>query len=273
MSQLLSYGSYLEALSDEELVELIQAKSGTNGIDRIEDFEAWYGERIGRPWENLRPLRMVLVGLGADGEARRIVEFLQGYAVRIELLTFHGFRHKDTTILAVQAEAISGNDDKARTFRPRPAKSQEELLRSLEERAKASGLAGVWADAFTEMRIHSDSHYAKESGITFSRYAPHLDLGGRFKVRAPFSLNLEANGRIRVTFFPAAVHLCRDEFAKADTGINFERQTPSNAPTTAGVAEEWFSLLDEEGWGRHRDALLTLCKNVAEAWAEARKNA
>ncbi|MCY3593549.1 MAG: endonuclease NucS [Acidobacteria bacterium] len=266
VAQLLNYGSHLDSLSDQEVVALIERGSGSHGIEAIADFEDWYSDCVGRPLETLRPLRMVLVGLGADEEARRIVEFLQGHGVRIDLLTFHGFSHGQTTILAMKAEAP--DDANRRTLPSRPTVSEEELLRSLRQRAEDDGVAALWDDAFSEMRQHSDSHYAKKSGITFC-CSPHLDLGGANRVRAPFSLNLEHDGGLRFTYFPGAVHLCPDEFAQADNEIHFKRQRPSNAPTTGTVSEEWFTVFDEEGWHWHRDLLLSLCEGVSEAWKTA----
>lgn len=269
ISQLLSYGSHLESLAEKDLVALIERGSGSNGVTPITDFEDWYSDRIGRPRDNLRPLRMVLVGLGADEEARRIVEFLQGHGVRIDLLTFHGFSHAGKTILAVHDDSASLDDESPRAVRPRPTESQPELLRSLQERAKENGVAEFWDEAYRRMRRHSDTHYAKKSGITFCRHPPHLDLGGPYRVRAPFSLNLERDGRIRVTFFPGAVHLCFDEFTEAAEDIDFKKQPPANAPTTDTVSEEWFSLLTEAEWRLHGADLLALCERVAEAWKAA----
>ncbi|MXZ39749.1 MAG: DUF91 domain-containing protein [Holophagales bacterium] len=266
VAQLLNYGSHLDSLSDQEVVALIERGSGSHGIEAIADFEDWYSDRVGRPLETLRPLRMVLVGLGADEEARRIVEFLQNHGVRIDLLTFHGFSHGETTILAMKAEAP--DDGNRRAPPSRPAVSEEDLLRSLRERAEDGGVAALWDDAFRDMRQHSDTHYAKKSGITFC-CSPHLDLGGATRVRAPFSLNLEHDGRIRITYFPGAVHLCPDDFAQADNETHFSRQPPSNAPTTGTVSEEWFIVLDEEGWHWHQERLLYLCDRVSEAWKTA----
>ncbi len=273
VSQLLSYGSHLESLSDKDLVALIERGSGSNGITPIPDFEDWYSDRIGRPRDNLRPLRMVLVGLGADEEARRIVEFLRGYGVQIDLLTFHGFSHGGETLLAVHDDSASLDDESPRAARSRPTESQPELLRSLQERAKENGVAEVWKEAYQEMRTHSDAHYAKKNGITFTMYQPNLDLGGPFNARAPFSLTLEPDGKIRVTFFPATVHLCHNELNDADQEFAFEQRPPSSAPTTDRVGEEWSTVLDKDKWRRKRHGLSSLCGKVAEAWKATRERA
>ena len=266
VAQLLNYGSHLDSLSDQEVVALIERGSGNHGVEPIADFEDWYSDRIGRPRESLRPLRMVLVGLGADEEATRIVEFLQGHSVQIDLLTFHGFNHGGATILAMTAE--SRDDGNRRGLPSRPTVSQKDLRHSLRQRAEEDGVAELWDEAFREMREHSDDHYAKKSGITFC-CLQSLDLGGANRVRAPFSLNLEHDRGIRITYFPGAVHLCPHEFAQADKEIHFRRQRPSNAPTTSTVSEEWFTVLNDESWQRHRDLLLSVCESVTDAWKTA----
>ncbi|MCY4400894.1 MAG: hypothetical protein OXE96_16380 [Gemmatimonadetes bacterium] len=52
---------------------LLAERSGRDGIERIGDFEEWYGSQSG---ESVRPVRMVLVGLGLDASAYRMVSYL-----------------------------------------------------------------------------------------------------------------------------------------------------------------------------------------------------
>lgn len=59
---------YLETLSGSEIGTLLAERSGNDGIERIGDFDEWYGSPRG---ESLRPVRMVLVGLGLDASAHR----------------------------------------------------------------------------------------------------------------------------------------------------------------------------------------------------------
>ena len=66
VAQVLDYCTYLETLSDSELATLLAERSGKGGIGQIPDFEEWYGSQRG---ESIRPVRMVLVGLGLDVSA------------------------------------------------------------------------------------------------------------------------------------------------------------------------------------------------------------
>ena len=56
VAQVLDYCSYLEALSESELATLIAERSGKNGINKMADFEEWYGSQGG---DSIKPVRMV----------------------------------------------------------------------------------------------------------------------------------------------------------------------------------------------------------------------
>ena len=68
VAQVLDYCTYLETLSGSEIGTLLAERSGKDGIERTGDFEEWYGSQRG---EFIRPVRMVLVGLGLDVSAHR----------------------------------------------------------------------------------------------------------------------------------------------------------------------------------------------------------
>ena len=93
VAQIIDYASDLDAKTDIALAEHIAANSGVGGIERIEDFEEWYGENTdGQSLDSLRPLRLFLIGLGADDRTERMVRFLaENTGMDISLLTFHGF--------------------------------------------------------------------------------------------------------------------------------------------------------------------------------------
>ena len=71
---------------------------------------------------------------------------------------------------------------------------------------------------------------------------------------------------------PIAVHLCQGQFTDGGQTIQFEQETPPNAPSTNEVDKQWYRVLDEEGWRTHKDALIALASNVYAAWDEARQN-
>lgn len=103
VAQVLDYVSYLNELGEDARAQHIQANSGRFGIDRIDDFCAWYQERFsGAADAFLQTPRAVLVGLGVDERARRMVEFLALRGIDISLLTFYGFKDGNDLLLARQ---------------------------------------------------------------------------------------------------------------------------------------------------------------------------
>ena len=95
VAQVIDYASSLDSLNEGDLVRLISDQPGTNGVERVEDFRAWYESRTGNEdLGPLRPVKMVLVGLGADQSTHRMVRFLADRDGDISLLTFHGYTHE-----------------------------------------------------------------------------------------------------------------------------------------------------------------------------------
>ena len=79
-------------------------------------------------------------------------------------------------------------------------------------------------------------------------------------------MRLNGSMGIRITFYPAAVHLCLDQFNAEKEIIPFEYETPPNAPVTTQVDKQWFCLLDALQWDKHKDALTNLANAVNDAW-------
>lgn len=110
VTQCIDYASALDAMGpDEELAKHIAEHSGTHGIEKIDDFKAWYerdASENGHEKElgNLLPSRLVLVGLGVDDRAKRMARFLRARGVDISVLTFHGFQRDGETLLVRQVE-------------------------------------------------------------------------------------------------------------------------------------------------------------------------
>ncbi len=93
-----------------------------------------------------------------------------------------------------------------------------------------------------------------------------MTLVGYRTVRASHSVDLDPSARIRVTFFPTAIHLCLDNFKEAESTIPFKREPPPNAPITERVQEQRYCLLDADQWEAHEAALCRLARDVASTW-------
>lgn len=77
VAQILDYGSDLQVREPEDIAALVEKNSGRHGILFIKDFADWYRSEF--PDVDDPPpagMRLVLVGLGVDDRARRIVNFL-----------------------------------------------------------------------------------------------------------------------------------------------------------------------------------------------------
>ena len=164
VAQIVDYCSYLESLSESELASYIAEHSGRNGVDKIDDFEAWYSDRQGgKELGDLRPTRMVLVGLGVDTRATRMVEFLAERGVDISLLTFHGYEHEGRTLLARQEERAADPGGVGRRRKPTDA----ELRKRHAERARELDIEGLWQEALRVLNTGTNDK-AGGTGITLS---------------------------------------------------------------------------------------------------------
>ena len=260
VAQAIDYCSYLESLTETELATYIANHSGKNGVDKIDDFETWYGERQGKQLISLRPIKIELVGLGADDRAHRMVEFLVARGVDISLLAFHGYQCGDRMILVRQVErSVEGRDV--------PTK-QKERRRTLAERARDLNIASLWQDAVKALGIASNG-YATRSGITFE--LPRITLPDEVNVYGSHSVVIDQSGKLRVTFYPAAVDVCWEQFQDKKETIPFKFEEPPNAPPTKRVSEQWYCLLDEKKWELHKEAIITLANDVHDAWQKIRR--
>ena len=262
VAQVIDYCSYLESLTETDLATLIADGSGTNGIGKIDDFQSWYVDRHGQQMDALRPTRMVLVGLGADARAHRMVGFLTERGVDVSLLTFHAYAQGDSMLLARHT------DERTRAGDGGPgAGSDAERRRALTRRAEELGVDGLWQDAVKALGGAFKGETTR-SGITFS--LPTITLPERVNARGSHCTNLIESGSLRVTFFPAAIHVCREKFEHAQATIPFVKENPPNAPPTADVLQQWSIELNGEAWERHREALAALADDVRTAWISHR---
>ena len=264
VAQAIDYCSWLDSLTTTELADYVADHSGKNQVDKIGDFAAWYGDRQGKPLTDSRPTRMVLVGLGADARAHRMVEFLTQRGVDISLLTFHGYRYGDRTLLARQIEKGAGPHD----IGPGSMQSYAERRRILAERARELDMDDLWQDAVKALSIASSGNPTK-SGITF--YLPKITLPDNVNVSGSHSVVIDPSGAIRVTFYPGAIDVCWEKFHDQQTTIPFKFETPPNAPQTKRVREQWYCLLDKTTWEKHKEALTVLANDVYDAWREIRR--
>lgn len=148
VTQVLDYASALHELSSSELTAHVAGRSGENGIPAIQDLDQWLRER-GRPSGHLLPARMMLVGIGIDQAASRMVRFLQSYGVQIELTTFFCFLDDNATFLVRRIGELA---DRTKRKPSRGTRVSQVKTRNPSHRPSAKTLSGRSATPSTSAR-------------------------------------------------------------------------------------------------------------------------
>lgn len=271
VAQVIDYASDLESKDLDSLVDHISEQSGKHGIEKIENFEEWYGEQFdGQELESLMPLRMSLVGLGVDARTERMVPFLKKKGMDISLLTFHGFVHDGTTFLAKQVHVEAADDSQPST--PKRRLTRAEKMQKLLEEAHEGGVTELFTAArgmFNEnwprlkegnigpigLSIEIKGIYGKQHSYVHAR----IDHGVSYGVRE----------RVFLVFYPNAVGLCMDEFIRLSQKIPF-KTSPANEDLTKGNVQAQF-ILTPDDWETHKDELYALTKAVYAAWEDEQR--
>ena len=260
VAQIIDYASDLEAMGQDALASHISDRSGEHGIEEIEDFQEWYGRDFGG-LEGLRPLRMFLVGLGADDRTERMVTFLANNSgMDISLLTFHGFAYEGKTLLAkrVRVEGTADLDFHSARRYLSAAEKRERLTGHVEE----FGISELFA-AVRHMFWENWPGRRENIGPT----AIGLQLLERTETgrRTPAYARIDTDqGSVRIVFYGRAVDLCPDEFDQAKRAIPFE--TYRGPSDTEGTYAEVIFPLDTAGWDTHKERLTVLMQAVYAAW-------
>lgn len=257
VAQIIDYTSYLDSMSESALFEHIAAQSGTHGIDKIDDFEEWYSSRF-EDVTFLKPIRMFLVGLGADKTTERIVSFLaQNSSMDISLLTFYGFSFQGKTLLVKQVE-VEG----APEVEPRPARrrrSMVELQADFDKKIEAFGVRQL---------IDTVRAMFKESWPKSRESIGALGLGIQLPehyFRQNARIDAWSEGTVGLIFFPHVKARCLDAFRLPVEKIPVQTWPRDRQPINDPSTEIQFKL-NEEVWERHKEDLTTLARSVYEAW-------
>ena len=254
VAQIVDYASDLDTKTDVALAEHIAANSGVGGIDHIDDFEEWYGENTeGHSLDSLRPLRLVLIGLGADIRTERMVRFLaENTGMDISLLTFHGFTYDGKMFLARQVEVEAATDPG-----PRPSRyvSRAERRERLATRVEDFGMSEIFRAAEGVFR----DNWPQSSTVP-GAYGLRITLRQRAYARIEVS-----EGTVTIVFFPRAKALCMNEFRQPVKEIRHGTWPKNREPVEDPDSEIHFKFTAEE-WEEHKERLSALTTAVYEAW-------
>ena len=265
VAQIIDYASYLDGMPIEDLAAYVSERSGVHGIAKIENFEDWYGENVDtESLDSLRPMRMFLVGLGADDRTEQMVRFLaENSGLDISLLTFHGFAYDGKTLLARQVEVEATADTGTR--RTRRYVTMAERREGLDRRIDDCGVRELfdavlvmfqenWPEVRTGPRAHGLGILLKSHEGT-GRRALYARIGA-----------LE-EGAVSLVFFPLAKSLCLDAFRKPLGEIRYETWPRNREPLDDSDTEIQFRLTADE-WETHKECLNVLTREVYESWEQ-----
>ena len=250
VTQVLDYASDLAAMSDSDLAEHIARRSGSDGIQGIDDFEQWYADNFGGDdLSRLLPPRMVLVGLGVDPAAERMAKFISGGPVDLSVVTFHGFTRGEEKLLACQLEVEPGPRRRSATIKKRH--------QALREYLTDNGYEPLFD------RIHDDickllpergvKEWPGSTGIGFHLTEP--DVAGVWGKRY-FGVYAGYRGQAySVSILPQAIHWGGDALERLRTSVQLH-----DWPHMDGAYVCHFQ--SEEKWDEHGDAVLEFVSAV-----------
>jgi hypothetical protein len=223
VTQALDYASDLDQMAYDDLCQHLEAMSGKGGTEKIEDFGEWYSSNYFSIEDALaKKPRIVLVGLGLDDRASRIIGFLIDCAVDIQVLTFHAFEHKGELLLCRSVEVAPTVGTELR--RVRGGNSRRENLPILLGRAKELGVGEFLQDVKDTIR-EGLATKPWPNKYSYSFYLPDTGGSGSNKMYVNLSMEGTSPGSLTVKFeriaYEAASEALRSLQKALGTAVSF----------------------------------------------------
>lgn len=260
LTQAIDYASWLDSLEFDELTRRISEHQPV-GIDReFDTFDDWYADQFDEDQaQQLRPTRMVVVGLGIEPAAERMAHWLADKGVDIEALTFHVFENDGRTVLArqleVSSEAVEPRRGRSAPPRPDPLRRAAEFQAVEVYQAAYQLLASCFSN--TPHRVATF-----KNGVNFTlpptddrrikRYPGYI---------GPF-VRTDVTGEINVFIRPAAVQACPDELGDLLKDVKL---SATRAALQKGDTEAFISV-DAQGLARIAPQLRKFTEAAIAAW-------
>lgn len=262
VTQAIDYASYLDAFEADELCRHINENSGKGGTEAVEDFSRWYQGVFQRPVTDIGRPRVMLVGLGVDERAKRMVSFLAKCELDISLITFHGFKQGGETLLARQVEVQRPSVESVKSTKRDNQAKLDKLLEAL-------GIKQNYEEVTSAIKSGlGTSAYQWPNPAGYSFKLPEISAGGRPTNRSYLALYAPERqaGRIQVYLQAPAIEAAGEERLQQ-------------------LAELMGSKLEVKpsGWGEiwidgHKPAinyvetLTSLCQAIAVGWKTKMEN-
>lgn len=257
VAQVLDYASDLAERGLDHFAKLVEKHSGQRAIESIEDFMDWYDQQFPDSDDPLEDgPRMMLVGLGVDDRARRVVDFLAGAGVDLQLLTFHAFEVEGKLLLARQVESRAAAQRGDQTKTQKKVENQKILLQSADQLGVKDFLAEV--ANFVDARLPA-YRWPGKTGYTFS--LPYKTSEGRPTSRSYVALFLKDKkpGSLLIQVAPNSMEVAEEAVR------NFADAVPA-----AELVDKSYSALDAEitsaDWARIQEPFDELLHGIEAGW-------
>lgn len=212
VAQVIDYASCLSSFATAELCACISPSMKTIDGEKIDDFETWYDSNFPRTLREIAKPKVVLVGLGSDERAKRMVEFLSGTGLDISMVTFQAFRDAGETFLARQVEVTSRTD--ASVAKSGKAANLAKLTATL----NAMGIKSEYEKLFGELRAgmgDSTYPYPYSPGYSFTLPGPTPSGGQTALARVALYVTEKKPSKIRVSVQPRTMAAVGQETVRA----------------------------------------------------------
>lgn len=235
VAQVLDYASDLDSMDDADLAEHIAESSGKDGIPGIDDFEQWYSDNFGEyDPSRLRPPRMVLVGLGIDPVAERMVRFVSGGSVDFSVVTFQGFMRGEDRLLARQIEVQTGPKKPGPALVPVAKK-----LKALKESLTQKGFKKLFDRVHSDLRQALPDHGVwEEPGITGISFQVNEPDTKKWKTYIGVSVGWPDPG-FNVRILPNAIRRSEETFKKLKEPIDLSEGPLGGFVIRVDSEEQW----------------------------------
>ena len=236
VAQLLDYASYLSDFELEELSIHISDRSGKLGIEKIDDFLAWYQEQFAKPLLKKQKPKLTLVGLGADDRTRRMVSFLADSDIDVSLITFHGFQDGENVILARQVEVET----------PDVTITKDTNLKKMNDKIAKLGVESFYETLakYFQQRLSPAYQWPNQGG--YSYYLPEITESGSQSNRVYLSLYLHDHkpGKTQIYMHPRALEALGEHFPELKTSLGDRVLVRKDNSAIVWISsfEEWSSI-------------------------------
>ncbi len=188
VTQAIDYASDLNEMEMDSLFKHIEECSGRYGIDKIDSFEDLYNQNSPGSDALQEKPKIVMVGLGADERAIRMVNFLADTGLDIQIITFHAFERDGRLFLAKQVESTAPSLRAGAGAQRRTRKDNYEMLFANAEELGVRDLLDNVRNYFKTKLPHEMYEWPGKESCSF--YLPEKTERGNMTPRVYFSVYL-----------------------------------------------------------------------------------